>query len=123
MWILIVSLVVLGTIAVGASLLWDKQGKLEFGTDCSTCSGDDSSCEQTCMMEAAVKPIEYFDDEELDRYRGRASDTYTDEEVEEFREVMETMRPDEVRAWNRSLILREINMPDQLKDEYIMLAQ
>ncbi len=123
MWILIVALVVLGTIAAAASLLWDKQEKIEIGADCASCSGDDPKCEQTCMMEAATKPVEYFDDEELDRYKGRASNEYTDDEAEEFREVMETMRPEEVKAWNRSLILREINMPDQIKDEYILLAQ
>lgn len=122
MWILIVALVVIGTIAAGASLLWDKEEKIEIGTDCSTCDGENAKCEQTCMMEAAIKDIEYFDDEELDRFKGRASDDYTDDEAEEFREVMETMRPDEVKAWNRSLILREINMPDQVKDEYIILA-
>ena len=122
MWILIVALVVIGTIAAGASLLWDKEAKIEVGNDCTTCSGDNEKCEQTCMMEAAVKDIEYFDDEELDRYKGRPSDAYTDDEAEEFREVLESMRPEEVKAWNRSLILREINMPDQIKDEYIMLA-
>lgn len=122
MWILIVALVVIGTIAAGASLLWDKQEKIEIGTDCSTCSGDNAKCEQTCMMEAAVKDIEYFDDEELDRFRHRESSDYTDDEAEEFREVMETMAQEELKAWNRSLILREVNMPDQIKDEFILLA-
>ena len=122
MWIFIVALVILGTIAAGASLLWDKDEKIEIGTDCASCSGDNALCEQTCMMEAATKPVEYYDDEELDRYRGRPSDGYTDDEADEFREVMETMRPAEVKAWNRSLILRGVEMPDQVKDEYIMLA-
>lgn len=116
------ALVILGTVAAGASLLWDKQEKIEIGTDCSTCSGDNAQCEQECMMEAAVNPVEYFDDEELDRYKGRPSDEYNDEEVEEFREVMETMQKEEVKAWNRSLILRGINMPNQIKDDYILLA-
>lgn len=124
MWILIVALVVLGTIAAGASLLWDKKETIDIGADCSTCSGDNEKCEQTCMMEAAVKEeIEYFDDEELDCFKGRESNQYSDDEAEEFREVMETMNPAEVKAWNRSLILRQINMPDQIKDEYILLAQ
>ena len=74
------------------------------------------------MMEAATKPVEYFDDEELDRYKGRTSDSFTDDEAEEFREVMMTMHPEEVKAWNRSLILRDVAMPDQIKDDYIMLA-
>ena len=74
-------------------------------------------------MEAATKPVEYFDDEELDRFAGRQSDDYTDEETEEFREVMLTMKQDEVREWNRSLILRGINIPDQLKDEVVMMIE
>ena len=75
------------------------------------------------MMEAATKDIVYFDDEELDRYRGRPSDSYTDDEAEEFREVLFTMRPDETREWNRSLILRGVNVPDQVKDELTMLME
>jgi len=122
MWILIVALVVLGTIAAGASLLWDKNVPIEVGNDCTTCSGDNAKCEQECMMEAATKQVEYFDDEELDRFVGRASHEYNDDEAEEFREVMETMQPEEVKAWNRSLILRNVAMPDQIKDEYILLA-
>ena len=74
-------------------------------------------------MEAATKDIVYFDDEELDRYRGRPSDSYTDNEAEEFREVLFTMRPDETKEWNRSLILRGVNIPDQVKDELTMLME
>lgn len=34
---------------------------------------------------------------------------------------MYTMRPEEVRDWNRSLILRGVNVPDQIKDELIAM--
>lgn len=91
--------------------------------DCSTCTDDNPSCEQLCMMKAATEPVEYFDDEELDEYRGRASNNYNEEETAQFAEVLETLRPYEVKAWNRSLILRGINMPDGIKDEYISLAE
>lgn len=90
---------------------------------CGTCSGNDPKCEQECMMEAATKKIEYYEDEELDKYAGRTSDTYSDEEAEEFREIMYTMRKEEVKGWNRSLILRNVAMPDQIKDEAIMLME
>lgn len=89
--------------------------------DCSACTGDNERCMHDCMMEAAVNDVEYFDDEELDDYRGRAADAYTDDEAEEFREVMLTMRPDEVAAWSRSLALRGVEPPDQIKDEMVML--
>lgn len=90
-------------------------------TTCSTCNGDNNKCEQECMIEASTQPIEYFDDEELDAFRGRPSDSYTDAETQQFADVLYTMRPDEVAAWCRSLTLREISLPDALKDEVVML--
>ena len=75
------------------------------------------------MMEAATKEIEYFDDEELDRFNGRDSSDYSNEEADEFREILYTMRPEEAKSWNRSLILRGINIPNQVKDELITLIE
>ena len=122
---LIIALIVLGIVAALIAVVRSKQGHIDevvtTTADCGTCNGENTKCEQECMMEAATKPIVYFYDEELDRYRHRPSDCYTDEEAEEFAEVMYTMRPEEVKDWNRSLILREINVPDQIKDELIMM--
>ena len=92
--------------------------------DCSTCDGSPQArCEQDCMMEAATRAPEYFDDEELDSFRHRRATDYTDEEADLFREVMTTMRPEEVAAWGRSLTLRGIELPNQVKDEYVMLVE
>nr|WP_314517559.1 FeoB-associated Cys-rich membrane protein [uncultured Prevotella sp.] len=91
--------------------------------DCSSCDGTDDKCEQVCMMEAATREIEYYDDEELDRFRGRQSNQYTDEEAEEFANILYTMQPQEAKDWNRSLILREINVPNQIKDELITMIE
>ena len=91
--------------------------------DRSSCDGTDDKCEQVCMMEAATREIEYYDDEELDRFRGRQSNQYTDEEAEEFANILYTMQPQEAKGWNRSLILREINVPNQIKDELITMIE
>ena len=91
--------------------------------DCLSCDGTDDKCEQVCMMEAATREIEYYDDEELDRFRGRQSNQYTDEEAEEFANILYTMQPQEAKGWNRSLILREINVPNQIKDELITMIE
>ena len=48
--------------------------------------------------------------------------TYSDEEIEEFREVLYTMRTDEVAGWLHSLELRRVNLPDELKDEVLLLV-
>lgn len=94
---------------------------VESQPSCATCDGHDSRCMQECAMEAAIKDIEYFDDEELDMFRDRQSDHYTDDEAEQFREVLYTMRQEEVRDWANSLALRHIEVPDQLKDELFLM--
>jgi len=122
----IVIICIAALIALGATtaLLSRKDGNDSIVTapgDCSSCNGQDPKCEQACMMEAATKEIEYYDDEELDTFRGRDAAEYTDEEVEQFREVLYTMRQEDAAGWNRSLILRGINIPNQVKDELIMM--
>ena len=106
---LIIGLVALGLLT--ALFTWFAQRKgtneeppITTHGDCSSCNGNDTRCEQACMMEAATKDIEYFDDEELDEYKGRPSDQY-------------------VKPWGRSLVLRGINMPNGIKDEFATLAE
>ena len=101
----------------------DTETPIVVQESCSTCNGENDKCEQECMMEAATKDIEYYDDEELDRFKGKESGEYTDDEAEEFSEVLYTMRPDEAKGWNRSLILRGINVPNQIKDELIAMIE
>lgn len=118
--IAIISLVALGLLA----LLFRKNGddaQVVQAEGCATCNGDNDKCEQDCMMEAATQPVVYYDDEELDRFAGRQSEDYSDDEAEQFREVLMTMLPSDVKGWNRSLILRGINVPNQLKDELLLL--
>lgn len=124
--VILIALIVAGAVvALVASLPHGGGGTVvRPKADCASCDPRQAGkCEQICQMEAAVKPVEYFDDEELDRYCGRMSDGYSDEEAEEFADVMLTMRPDEVAAWNRSLTLRGIGVPNQIKDDMIAIIQ
>ena len=124
MLILVSAIVALGIVVAIIALL-SRSGNEQPtapAPSCATCSGSDSRCEQECMMEAATKDIVYYDDEQLDIYAGRPSDSYTDEEIETFAEVLYTLLPQDAKGWNRSLILRGINIPNQLKDELIQLV-
>ena len=85
------------------------------------CCGEHEVCEKGKIKRALRTDIEYFDDEELDRFRGTAPDGYDDDAVEEFREVLYTMDPREVDDWLKSIELREVALPDALKDEVFML--
>lgn len=120
---MIIALVALGIVSAIFGFISHRKGEdeepIQEGASCNTCNGENAKCEQECLMEAATKEIEYYDDEELDRFKGRDAADYTDEEVEEFSEVLYTMQPEEVAGWNRSLILRGINLPNQIKDEVI----
>lgn len=90
---------------------------------CKACAADPGTCLEERVVRNAVGEIEYFDDEELDRFRGRRADSYTAEEASLFADVMYTMKPEEVKDWLVSLGRRCVNLPDQLKDEAMMLME
>lgn len=86
------------------------------------CCGQHEVCEKESLLAAVSRDIEYYEDEELDAYRGRPSDAYTADEVEQFQDVLYTMRSDEVAGWVRSLQLRGVALPDDLKDEVFLIV-
>ncbi|MDR0232826.1 MAG: phospholipase [Dysgonamonadaceae bacterium] len=87
------------------------------------CCGAHEVCEKDFLKTALNNEIEYYDDEELDAYKRKGSDKYTESEVEEFREILYTMQTDDVKGWLKSLQLREIELPDRLKDEAFMFIK
>ena len=132
MWILIIGLVLLGVIALIAGIIRNKrrQKKIERGEldrmpevkEVDTeCCGQHEVCEKDSLLAAVSKKIEYYDDEELDQFMGREGNAYTEEETELFRDVLYTTRDDEVAGWVRSLQLRGIELPDELKDEVFLI--
>ena len=66
--------------------------------------------------------IEYYDDEELDRYVGTSASGYTEREVEEFREILLSLDTEEVPGWVRSLQLRGIEFPESLRPELYLIV-
>ena len=130
---LVCGLIILGIVAFLAGALREKRlrAKVERGEIAEMptvqqvqdmeCCGQHEVCEKDSLLAAVSKQIEYYNDEELDRFRGTAADDYAPEDVEEFREVLYTMRDDEVAGWVRSLQLRAVNLPDDLKDEVFMI--
>ena len=132
---LIIGLVVLGVIAFLAGFFREKKLKkqLEKGeiTELPSikqvqdmeCCGQHETCEKESLLAAVSKQIEYYNDEELDRFRGVESSAYLPDEIEEFREVLYTMKEEEVAGWVRSLQLRAVELPDELKDEVFLCRQ
>lgn len=90
--------------------------------DESPCCGMHVTCERDSLLAQVSEKIEYFDDEELDRFKGRAEGDYTPEETEEFRDVLLTLLPDDIAPWARSIQLRGIELPPEVRDELLMIV-
>lgn len=86
------------------------------------CCGMHITCEKDSLLAAVSKEIEYYDDEELDRFAGKVPEEYTDAEIEEFRDVLITMKPSDIAGWARSLQLRNIALPGAVRDELLMIV-
>jgi hypothetical protein len=132
MWILIISLIVLAFVAAVAGVIRNRklQRKIDRGeldampevqeAD-AECCGQHEICERDSLLAAVSKKIEYYDDEELDKYIGISPDAYTPEQEDDFRDVFYTMQDTDVAGWVRSLQLRGIALPDNIKDEVFLI--
>ena len=86
------------------------------------CCGTHDVCPSEMMLKHIDDPVIYYEDEELDGFKGRDPSNYNDKEVEQFRDVLYTLKPDEIMAWERSVKKRGIALPDVIKEELISLV-
>ncbi|MCL1943421.1 MAG: hypothetical protein FWF54_07755 [Candidatus Azobacteroides sp.] len=119
-WILLISISASG---IFVFILDRLQRKKELHTKIvnRACSQGEYCCGAHVICESGKKKpekitIDYYEDEELDRFRNKPSDEYTEEEIEEFREIHQTLRSEEINGWLGSLKAREINFPESLKE-------
>lgn len=87
------------------------------------CCGQHATCERDSLLAAVSKEIIYYDDEELDAYKGIASDEYTEEQTNQFAEIFYELKEVEVAGWCRSLLLRGIELPDGIKEEVLLVVR
>jgi len=85
------------------------------------CCGAHTVCERDSLLAGMSQNIEYYDDEQLDHWAGIGEEEYTDEQEEEFREIFYTMKESDVAGWIRSLQLRGIHLPLDMKEEVLMV--
>lgn len=134
MWILIIGLLILGAFTLIIGFIRSKiiEKKIEKGeidgfpevklAD-TECCGQHELCEKDSLLAAVSLGVEYYDDEELDRFIGKHPGEYTSEESEQFRDIFYTMQDTDVAGWVRSLQLRGICLPDDIKDEVLLIVE
>jgi hypothetical protein len=87
MWYIVISLIGLGVVAAIAGYFRNKklQKMLERGEISEipeaqeipeVCCGQHETCERDSLLAAVSKKIEYYNDEELDRFQGVEADAY-----------------------------------------------
>lgn len=110
----------------------DNTSSGECSGDAGAASDDGDGCTVECCtlnevcpgemsLRNATEPPVYYDDDELDAFRGREADDYSADEVEQFRDVLYTLQPAELFAWEKSVKKRGITLPREIKDEFVML--
>lgn len=80
------------------------------------------TCERDSLLASVSESIEYYDDEDLDRFRGRNPLSYTAEEADEFRNVLLTLLPHDIAGWGRSIQLRGIQLPPDVREELLLIV-
>lgn len=127
------ALIILALLVAVGLILWlthkpdteadsQAQPEADSGDAEEVCCGMHVTCERDSLLAAVSPTIEYYDDEELDAYRGRAEESYTPAETEQFRDVLLTLLPHDIAGWARSLQLRGITLPAPVRDELLLIV-
>jgi len=125
MWVLVL-LLVLGTSLI-VVLTWMKRKKetteveVNFEMD-EECCGAHEVCDKDSLLNADAVVV-YYDDDELDSLRGKQPGDYTPAQEKQLADVFYTLRESDVAGWLRSLQLRGIELPSELKEEALMIVR
>lgn len=103
-----------------ASVADAGQAEGEESEETEECCGQHEVCEKD-MKTMATKDIVYYDDEELDAYRQLSPEQYDEAALEAFSEVFYTLREDDVLGWLNSLRMREIEAPQFIREEALLI--
>ena len=86
------------------------------------CCGEHLVCERETLLQTNAQ-IEYYDDEELDVLAGIDPADFTPDQHEAIRQVFTTLQEADVPGWCRSLQLRNITLPPDIREEALMIVR
>ncbi len=90
----------------------------EIGDDCC---GAHAVCERDSLLNSENK-IVYYDDEELDVLANIAPQEYSSNQMKQLSDVFLTLKEADVAGWLRSLQLRNIQLPTDLREEALLIV-
>ena len=86
------------------------------------CCGTHLVCEKENILQTNAKP-EYYDDEELDALADLDPTSYTEAQYQAIRQVFDTLSEVDVPGWCRSLQLRHIELPNDIREEALLIVR
>ncbi len=86
------------------------------------CCGAHLVCERETLLQTNAE-IVYYDDEELDELAGIAPEEYTDKQHDTIADVFHTLQEKDVPGWCRSLQLRHIELPLDIREEALLIVR
>jgi hypothetical protein len=78
-------------------------------------------CEKETLLQTQAEII-YYDDEELDVLAGIEAQNYTAEQAEQIREVFHSLKEYDVAGWVRSMQMRNIQLPMDVREEALLIV-
>ena len=138
------TIVLLTILVVGGAIVWlidrlfyhkemgknvdeTEENPISEGAAQQGCADEACGLRSICPSEQLLageckQEVVYYDDEELDAFAGRDEKSYTPEELELWRDVLYTLRPDDLLGWGQSIKHRGLVMPAAIHDEFLQLA-
>lgn len=86
------------------------------------CCGSHLVCERETLLQTNAEVV-YYDDEELDAFAGIAPEEYTKAQHDTIADVFHTLQEKDVPGWCRSLQLRHIELPLDLREEALLIVR
>ncbi|MCZ4695188.1 hypothetical protein DWB61_08435 [Ancylomarina euxinus] len=106
---------------IGKLLFPKKNGGEETASEpLEECCGAHEVCE-TDLLNKMSEEIIYYEDEELDAYRNFEENDFNDDQIDEFREILYSLKEKEIEPWLKSLELRHIILPSIIKSEVVFM--
>ena len=96
----------------------DVEIKVEINSECC---GAHEVCESESLLSSSDK-VDYFDDEELDVLANIDAEKYSTEQENQISDVFYTLKESDVAAWLKSLQLRNINLPEYIREEALLIV-
>ncbi|MBR2266204.1 MAG: phospholipase [Paludibacteraceae bacterium] len=86
------------------------------------CCGQHLVCERETLLQTNAH-IDYYDDEELDALADIAPEQYTESQYQMLREVFNSLSEKDVPGWCRSIQLRRIQLPQDIREEALLIVR